>query len=125
MDCKLSYIVRFILYRFIEENADYSASTSQLLMVDGKKPFPSKVASWVSKRLNPSPTMQPTHLSGLVRGGGGIPPALPPKPKPRTPGIGFSGSKVAPISNPIPPPSLSIGNPQVSLPPKSDHIKGR
>ena len=115
----LTYIIQFvkqILHRFTEENADPSASTS--LMVDGKKPFPSKVASWVTKRVSSMPTMHQTNR-------GGAPPALPPKPKPRNPGLAFSSSKVVPVSNPVPPPSVSISRPPVALPPKSEHLVGK
>jgi hypothetical protein len=66
--------------------------------------------------------MQPTNLSGVR---GGAPPALPPKPKPRNPGLVFSGSKVAPMSNPVPPPTVSISKPPVSFPPKSEQVLGK
>ena len=116
-------------------------------MVDGRKPFPSQVASsWVTKRdIHPvlPQTMQPTaNLSGVSgggsgshpvlpprgAGGAGIHPALPPKPKPkpRNTSMGFSGGdKIAPMHTPIPPSSLSTSKPPFSLPPKSEQVLGK
>ena len=91
-------------------------------MVDGKKPVQHTVTSWVSKRINPDTTMQPTNITGVR---GGPPPALPPKPKPRNSGvIGFSSGRVAPMNDPVPLSSGSLSKPNVLLPPKSDQILG-
>ena len=88
-------------------------------MVSGKL-FPPKVASWDSKHMNHTPTMQPTNLTGVR---GGPPPALPPKPT-RNTGIGFPSGRVAPISEPVPLFSGSSTKPNVLLPPKSDQVLG-
>ena len=91
-------------------------------MVDGKKPFPSKLVSWDSQRLNPNPTMQPTNVTGVR---GGPPPALPPKPKPRNTTMGFPSGRVAPTSDPVPLLSGSSAKPNMLLPPKSDQVLGK
>ena len=106
------------LHSFKEENAGDSA-TPPSLMVSGKL-FPPKVASWDSKHMNHTPTMQPTNLTGVR---GGPPPALPPKPT-RNTGIGFPSGRVAPISEPVPLFSGSSTKPNVLLPPKSDQVLG-
>ena len=133
----------FSFCSFVEENAVDTAKIS--LMVDGRKPFPSQVASsWVTKRdshLVLPQTMQPiANLSGVGdggsgshpilpprgAGGGGMHPALPPKPKPKPRNTGFSGGdKVAPMNTPIPPPSISTSKPPFSLPPKSEQVLGK
>ena len=115
-------------------------------MVDGRKPFPSQVASsWVTTRdshpVLPQ-TMQPAaNLSGVRDGGSGSHPVLPPrgaggagmhpalppkpKPKPRNTSILSGGDKVAPMTTPIPPSSISTSKPPFSLPPKSEQVLGK
>ena len=133
-----------LLFSFVEENAVDTAKES--LMVDGRKPFPSQVASsWVTKRdshpVLPQ-TMQPAaNLSGVRDGGSGSHPVLPPrgatgagmhpalppkpKPKPRNTSILSGGDKVAPMNTPIPPSSISTSKPPFSLPPKSEQVLGK
>ena len=89
-------------------------------MVDDKKPLPSKIVSWVSKPVNPTLIMQETNLPQAR----GPPPALPPKPKSRNTGMGFSSGKIAPTSNPLPPTPGSTGKPVALLPPKNEQTLG-
>ena len=117
MQIPITYAYSFF-FRFFEENAVYTAPTTS--MVDDKKPLPSQVVSWVSKPLNPTPNMQETNLPQAR----GPPPALPPKPKSRSTGMGFPSGKIAPTSSPPPTTLGATGKPVALLPPKTEQSLG-